>query len=117
MKRYHKYRIKLKSGAEFQAQVPSESVDMFDAWINNVPNVSNVEEIYSVNKIGPHSSQSSKLAIERMNAGLTQQEMAEKLGVGTTTYQRWESKRFKPKTAALIAIGDILKVDWTTLIE
>ena len=117
MKRYYQYKVKLKSGIEFQAKVDGEHLGPFEEWINSVPNVSNAEMIRSVNKIGPHSSQKTKLAIARMAAGITQQEMADRLGIGLASYQRWEYAQFKPKTKTLMAIGEILDVDWTTLIE
>lgn len=117
MKRYYQYKVKLKSGIEFQAKVNAEDVDLFNGWAQSDHAISNVEEIRSVNKIGPHSFQKTKLAIARMAAGFTQQEMADQLGIGLASYQRWEYAQFKPKTKTLMAIGKILDVDWTTLIE
>ena len=117
MKRYYQYNVKLKAGIDFLAKVDAENIDAFNTWAHGDQTISNVEEVRSVNKIGPHSSQKTKLALARMAAGVTQQEMCDKLGVGLGSYQRWEYGQFKPKTQMLIAIGEILDVDWTTLVE
>ena len=117
MKRYHLYLVKLKNGIEFQAKVNGEDLELFEEWAHNDPKISNIEKVRAVNKIGPHSCQKTKLAMARMAAGLTQQELADRLGVGLMTYQRWEQAKFTPKTASLMAIGEILDIDWTTLIE
>lgn len=117
MKRYYQYKINTNSGVEFLAKVNSEDVELFNNWASNDRGISKYEEIRNVNKIGPHSAQKTKLAMARMAAGITQVEMAEKLGVGLASYQRWEYAQFKPKTKTLIAIGEILDVDWTTLVE
>lgn len=117
MKRYYQYRVKLTSGIEFLAKVNGEDTNKFEEWAQSTPNLSNVEEVCSVNKIGPHSSQKTKIAMARMAANFTQQELADRLGVGLASYQRWEYGQFKPKTKTLIAIGEILGTDWTTLVE
>lgn len=117
MKRYYQYKVELKSGAEFQVKIDGTHLDAFEEWINSAPNVSKAEMIRSVNKIGPHSFQKSKIAMARMEAGLTQKEIVERMGVGLTTYQRWEHGTFKPKTKTLMALGEIMGIDWTTLIE
>lgn len=117
MKRYYNYRVTLKSGIEFLAKVNAEDTEAFTDWASRVRSISHAEETGSVNRIGPHSSQKSKLAIARMTAGLTQQELADKVGVKILTYQRWEMGEFTPKAKSLIKLGEILGIDWKTLIE
>ena len=48
------------------------------------------------------------MAAARVNAGLTQEEIAEKLGVTRTTYNVWETGKAEMKTAYFIAFCQIV---------
>ena len=48
------------------------------------------------------------LAAARVNAGLTQEAIAEKLGVTRTTYNAWETGKAMMKTAYFIAFCQIV---------
>ena len=117
MKRYYRYNIKLSSGVDVFAKINADDKDKFINWASNTPGISEYAEICSVNKIGPHSSKKTKIAVARMQAGITQQELADYLGVRIQQVQRWEYAEFRPKTQVLMRIGEKLGVDWTTLIE
>lgn len=55
--------------------------------------------------------QSARIIREgRQRAGLTQQELAEKLGVTTGTVSRYERGAGFPKTDILFALGDVLDI-------
>lgn len=47
------------------------------------------------------------LAAARVNAGLTQEKMAEKLGISRQTYNAWEAGKVEMKTAYFIAFCSI----------
>ena len=117
MKRYHMFNVKLNSGAECVIKVTGNDVDAFNRWISTAPGVTTCEEIRAVAPIKGHSGKKTKIAIARMAAGFTQQEMADKLGVRISQYQRWEYGIYRVKMADLMRIGKILDVDWLTLAE
>lgn len=48
------------------------------------------------------------MAAARVNRGVTQEEMAEKLGVTRTTYNAWETGKTMMKTAYFIAFCQIV---------
>ena len=51
------------------------------------------------------------LKAARVNANLTQQEAADKLGVSKHTIISWELGRAKPKKYAIIALAKIYNID------
>lgn len=48
------------------------------------------------------------LKLQRTKLGLTQKDMADRLEIGTASYQRYESGAREPKLDTLIAIADVL---------
>ena len=50
----------------------------------------------------------SNLGVLRKNAGLTQQQLADKLNVKRTTLTMWEIGRNNPPTKYLLALADAL---------
>jgi DNA-binding XRE family transcriptional regulator len=109
--------VKLQSGIEFLAKVQGQDLPKFTEWIGRTPGVSGCEEVGAVNRIGPHSNCTTKIARARMAAGLTQQGLADMLGVHIHQYQRWEYGIHRIKAEDLKRIGEALNVDWSTLIE
>ena len=65
----------------------------------------------------PRHTNDSPIAQARIDKGVTQQQLAEAIGVLQQQIGAWESGRRKPKIDALMRIGDALGVDWTTLIQ
>ena len=51
------------------------------------------------------------LKAARVNADLTQQEAADKLGISKHTVINWELGRTKPKKCVLIALAKIYNID------
>ena len=56
------------------------------------------------------------LEAARVNAGYSQKEAAEKLGVSNTTLLRWEKGVSMPKANQIIAICDLYRVPYDMLI-
>ena len=117
MKRYHMFNVCLESGMEFIIKIDGRNIDEFNAWISKVPGITKCEEIRSATPIRGHSAKNTKIAQARMAAGFTQQEMADQLGVRIQQYQRYEYNLNQPKTQDLMRIGEILGVDFITLLE
>lgn len=65
----------------------------------------------------PRHTNDSPIAQARLANGVTQQQLAEAIGVLQQQIGAWESGRRKPKIDALMRIGDALGIDWTTLIQ
>ena len=65
----------------------------------------------------PRHTNDSRIAQARIAKGMTQQQLAEAIGVLQQQIGAWESGRRKPKIDALMRIGDALGIDWTTLIQ
>ena len=66
---------------------------------------------------GPMRTNDSLIAQARLKAGITQTQLADAIGVCQTQIANWERGFRKPKMDALMRIGEVLGVDWTTLIE
>ena len=47
------------------------------------------------------------MAAARVNAGLTQEETAKKLGISKSTLVNWEKGKVSPKPMALVALADL----------
>ncbi|MEK4181757.1 helix-turn-helix transcriptional regulator [Aeribacillus sp. FSL K6-1121] len=47
----------------------------------------------------------------RVNAGMTQQDVADKLGVKRQTVAKWENGEVKPKELVIYALAYLYKVD------
>lgn len=58
----------------------------------------------------------NKIKTARQRAGLTQQELAEKIGLSQKHISRWELEKFNPKINNLKKIADALQCDITDLI-
>lgn len=56
------------------------------------------------------------LAAARVNAGLSQREAAEKIGVSRTTIQSWESYKTSPDGDAILRICEAYDVSMNNLI-
>lgn len=120
MKRYHQFTVNLDSGAEFTIRVNGMYIDQFNAWIKHVPGIASYEEVRSAYRISPFTHENTrrtKITAARLAAGLTQQELGDKIGVNYQQVQRWENGTYRPRTPTLKRIGEALGVDWTTLIE
>lgn len=65
----------------------------------------------------PRHTNDSKIAQARLKQGLTQAQLAERIGVKGTQIANWEQGSRKPKMDALMKIGAALGIDWTTLID
>lgn len=57
------------------------------------------------------------LKAKRLNRGLTQEQLAEKIGIARTTYAMYEQGERDPSVGVAIKIGDILKFNWTLFFE
>lgn len=119
MKRYHIVRVKLNAGIEFLAKVTGGDIDVFNDWADSTPSIKEHEENISVSHIRPHATgkHKTKLAEARMAAGLTQREVADALGISIAQEQRWEYGIHKMRAETLKKYGEILGVDWSTLVE
>ena len=51
------------------------------------------------------------LKIRRVTLGMTQQEVADKIGVNLMTYSRWERGHNKPMRALESKLKEVLKID------
>ena len=63
----------------------------------------------------PRRTNESKIAAARIENGLTQAQLAEKLGVIQQQVARWETGESEPRVSTLKKIGAALGVDWPKL--
>ncbi len=117
MKRYRMFSATLETGMEFIMKIDGRDYDEFNAWIASVPSITKCEQIRAAAPIRGHSSKNTAIARARMAAGFTQQEVADQLGVKIQQYQTYEYNQHHPKTQDLMRLGEILGVDFTTLME
>lgn len=119
MMKYHQINVTLDSGADIILKVKGKDYYECHEWLESLPGVQKIEDVKSVLPIKPHTTikNPSKITQARMAAGLSQLEFAELLGVGRTQAQRWEYGYNRPKAETLKRIGEVLGVDWTTLVD
>lgn len=118
MKRNHIFNITVDTGFSFFAKVTGDHVDEFRDWVSTLPGITQCVETSSVSPIKGHTSSNTKMAKARMEAGLLQTEVADRIGIRYQQYARYETGRVTPKAATLRRIGEVLGVeDWITLIE
>lgn len=65
----------------------------------------------------PRHTGDSPIAKARLAAGLTQEQLAARMGITQQTVANWERGARNPKLASLRKIADALGVDWTSLID
>lgn len=119
MKKYHIINVKLNAGIEFLAKLTGDNVEVFNDWADSTPTIKEHTEITATTSIRPHTTgrYKTKITQARMAAGLTQREVADALGVHLAQEQRWEHGTNKVRAETLMRFGEVLGVDWTTLIE
>lgn len=66
-------------------------------------------------RTNPRRTNSSPIAAARLAKGITQAQLAEKLGVIQQQVARWETGESEPRTSTLKKIGEALGIDWTIL--
>lgn len=54
---------------------------------------------------------------KRLNAGLTQEQVAMKSGIARTTYAMYEQGERNPSVGAAMSIANVLKFKWTLFFE
>ena len=119
MMKYHQINVTLDSGVEFIIKVKGQDYYTLRDWLDTLPGLSKYEDVKAVLPIRPHSIRKnpSKITLARMAAGLSQQELADLLGVSRTQEQRWEYKYNRVRADTLKLIADALNVDITDLID
>ena len=57
------------------------------------------------------------LKYERKVAGLTQKQLAEKMGIKQQQLSRWEKDKIEPAVSSIVAIAKALDVDFNDLFD
>ena len=65
----------------------------------------------------PRRTTNTPIAQARINAGLTQQQLAEKIGVSQKMISAWEAGYRNPKLETVRKLADALGIDWLALID
>lgn len=65
----------------------------------------------------PRHTNDSPIAQARIAKGMTQQQLADAIGVKQSQIAGWETGARKPKIDALMRMADAMGIDWTTLIQ
>lgn len=122
MMKYHQIKVTLSSGVEIMLKVNGQDYYATHEWLDSLPGISGYEDMKSTAPIKPHITQRmkdkvTKIAIARLNAGLTQQELADKVGVSRTQVVRWERGPYNVRLDRLKRIAEVLNVEWTSLID
>lgn len=77
--------------------------------------------IYNINKVDKHIDKTEVTTVNikkaREKAGLTQQELADKLGVGQSAVAMWESQKALPRTDKLPVLAKVLKCSVSALLK
>lgn len=115
--KYISTNIVLDTGTTFFVKVRDVDIDEFNEWIKQAPHAIQRAPQPNRKPMGRPSKGATKIALARLEAHMTQQELANAAGVGLSQVQFWETGRYKPKTDSLIKLGKALNVDWTSLID
>lgn len=77
--------------------------------------------IYNINKVDKYVDKTEVTTVNikkaREKAGLTQQELADKLGVGQSAVAMWESQKALPRTDKLPVLAKVLKCSVSALLK
>ena len=77
--------------------------------------------IYNINKVDKYIDKTEVTTVNikkaREKAGLTQQELADKLGVGQSAVAMWESQKALPRTDKLPVLAKVLKCSLSALLK
>lgn len=77
--------------------------------------------IYNINKGDKYIDKTEVTTVNikkaREKAGLTQQELADKLGVGQSAVAMWESQKALPRTDKLPVLAKVLKCSVSALLK
>lgn len=77
--------------------------------------------IYNINKVDKYIGKTEVTTVNikkaREKAGLTQQELADKLGVGQSAVAMWESQKALPRTDKLPVLAKVLKCSVSALLK
>lgn len=77
--------------------------------------------IYNINKVDKYIDKTEVTTVNikkaREKAGLTQQELADKLGVGQSAVAMWESQKALPRTDKLPVLAKVLKCSVGALLK
>lgn len=77
--------------------------------------------IYNINKVDKYIDKTEVTTVNikkaREKAGLTQQELADKLGVGQSAVAMWESQKALPRTDKLPVLAKVLKCSVSVLLK
>lgn len=65
----------------------------------------------------PRKTNDSVIAQYRLKRGLTQAQLAERIGTSLATLKRWESGQTAPKSTALVKLAEILECSISELLE
>lgn len=67
-------------------------------------------------RTSPRRTNASPIAAARIAAGMTQAQLAARIGTTQGMIARWETGVRKPKMESLMRIGTALGIDWQTII-
>lgn len=77
--------------------------------------------IYNINRVDKYIDKTEVTTVNikkaREKAGLTQQELADKLGVGQSAVAMWESQKALPRTDKLPVLAKVLKCSVSALLK
>lgn len=77
--------------------------------------------IHNINKVDKYIDKTEVTTVNikkaREKAGLTQQELADKLGVGQSAVAMWESQKALPRTDKLPVLAKVLKCSVSALLK
>lgn len=77
--------------------------------------------IYNINKVDKYIDKTEVTTVNikkaREKAGLTQQELADKVGVGQSAVAMWESQKALPRTDKLPVLAKVLKCSVSALLK
>lgn len=77
--------------------------------------------IYNINNVDKYIDKTEVTTVNikkaREKAGLTQQELADKLGVGQSAVAMWESQKALPRTDKLPVLAKVLKCSVSALLK
>lgn len=80
-----------------------------------------MQMIYNINNVDKYIDKTEVTTVNikkaREKAGLTQQELADKLGVGQSAVAMWESQKALPRTDKLPVLAKVLKCSVSALLK
>lgn len=119
MYKYTTYDVITDTGAKVFMQMPAEDDEKFQAWVKHTDTIASLSPVKGIRRLRHYETNrppKTKIGEARHRARMTQVEVSQRMGCRYSQYQKWEYGQIVPHVTTLMKLGEVLGVDWHTLV-